>query len=182
MIIETERLRLLSPHEVSAKDVCAYYSVNRDFLKTFSPSREDSFYTEAYHANLLQSQIDDWESGRGYRFYLSVKEDHSPIIGSIALSNIIRGAFQSCHLGYQLDGSHGSQGFMTEAVKCVAAFGFQNLRLHRIEGNVIPRNYASRRVLEKCGFISEGLSKKYLKINGIWEDHIHYVILNEDLE
>jgi ribosomal-protein-alanine N-acetyltransferase len=36
----------------------------------------------------------------------------------------------------------------------------------------------SRRVLEKLGFEYEGLSRRYLKIAGVWEDHIHYVMLN----
>ena len=116
-----------------------------------------------------------------YRFYIALKGSN-PIIGSIALSNIIRGAFQSCHLGYQLDGAHTGQGYMTEAVKRIVVFGFEELKLHRIEGNVIPRNLPSRAVLEKSGFVSEGLSNKYLKINGKWEDHLHYVILNEALE
>lgn len=182
MKLQTDRLTLLSPQEVTAAKACAYYSDNRDFLKAFSPLRDDSFYTEAHQQALLSGQISDWKAGRGYRFYITLKEDSRRIIGSIALSNLVRGAFQSCHLGYQLDGAHAGQGFMTEAVKRIVAFGFEDLHLHRIEGNVIPRNLASRAVLEKCGFVSEGLSKKYLKINGRWEDHIHYVILNEAME
>ena len=43
----------------------------------------------------------------------------------------------------------------------------------------MPRNQRSRRVVEKLGFAEEGLARKYLKINGVWEDHIHYVILND---
>ena len=67
---------------------------------------------------------------------------------------------------------------MTEAVTLGRAYAFSELGQHRIEGNVMPRNLPSRRVLEKCGFENEGLSKYYLKINGIWEDHIHMVKLN----
>ena len=182
MILQTDRLVLLSPHEVSADRVCAYHVNNRAFLKAFSPLRDDSFYTQTHQENMLRSQIADWETGRGYRFYIARNEDKNRIIGTISLSNIVRGAFQSCHLGYQLNAEYTCQGFMTEAVKRLVPFAFQDLQLHRIEGNVIPRNLASRAVLEKCGFVSEGLSKKYLKINGRWEDHIHYVILNEAME
>ena len=52
------------------------------------------------------------------------------------------------------------------------------LGLHRIEGNVMPRNAASLRVLAKNHFVNEGLSKHYLKINGRWEDHVHMVRIN----
>ena len=182
MQMETERLVLLSPQKVTADSVCAYYTTNREFLRTFSPQKEAEFYTAAYQTQQLQNQAFDWESGRGYRFYIAPREAPGCIIGTIALSNIVRGAFQSCFLGYQLDEAHANQGYMTEAVQEMARFGFEDLQLHRIEGNVIPRNGASRRVLEKCGFTAEGISRKYLKINGVWEDHIHYVLLNEAME
>ena len=182
MKLETRRLYLYSPQEVSADSVCAYYATNREFLQGFSPDREAAFYTASYHEQQLQSQAFDWESGRGYRFYIALKEGPGCIIGTIALSNIVRGAFQSCFLGYQLDEAHANQGYMTEAVQEMVRFGFDILLLHRVEGNVIPRNGASRRVLEKCGFTAEGISRKYLKINGVWEDHIHYVLLNEAME
>ena len=44
----------------------------------------------------------------------------------------------------------------------------------------MPRNLASRRAAAKAGFIEEGLSKDYLKINGRWEDHLHMVRRNEE--
>ena len=69
---------------------------------------------------------------------------------------------------------------MTQAVQTVTDFGFGELGLHRIEGNVMPRNRASLRVLEKCGFQKEGISPRYLKINGVWEDHIHMVRLQDE--
>ena len=42
----------------------------------------------------------------------------------------------------------------------------------------MPRNTASRRAAAKAGFVEEGLSRQYLKINGVWEDHLHMVRLN----
>lgn len=68
---------------------------------------------------------------------------------------------------------------MTQAVEAVTQMAFTQLNLHRIEANVMPRNTASLGVLQKCGFEHEGVAKKYLKINGVWEDHIHMVKLNE---
>jgi ribosomal-protein-alanine N-acetyltransferase len=46
----------------------------------------------------------------------------------------------------------------------------------------MPRNLPSRRVVTKLGFVEEGLGRKYLKINGVWEDHLHYALLNPDEE
>lgn len=71
---------------------------------------------------------------------------------------------------------------MTETVNEVVRYAFESLGLHRIEGNIMPRNKASIGVVEKCGFVNEGTSRKYLKINGVWEDHIHFVKINEAME
>lgn len=119
------------------------------------------------------------ENKTAFRFYLSARENTETIIGSIGVSQIVRGCFLSCYLGYKLDRGYLNRGYMTQAVRAVTEFAFADLGLHRIEGNVMPRNEASQRVLIKCGFQEEGLSRKYLRINGRWEDHIHMVILNE---
>jgi [ribosomal protein S5]-alanine N-acetyltransferase len=91
----------------------------------------------------------------------------------------MRGAFLSCFLGYKLDGQEINQGYMTEALKKGTEIMFQDFGLHRIEANIMPKNIRSLRVAEKAGFYNEGLSRKYLNINGKWEDHIHMVLLNE---
>ena len=120
-----------------------------------------------------------WKAEPPYVFYLFLQQAPQRLIGSIALSNIVWGCFLSCFLGYKLDGDYTNNGYMTQAIKAVSRYAFDTLCLHRIEANVIPRNLSSRRVLEKCGFHNEGLSKSYLKINGVWEDHIHMVLLND---
>jgi len=46
----------------------------------------------------------------------------------------------------------------------------------------MPKNEASLGVVKRLNFKKEGVAKKYLKINGKWEDHIHMVLLNENLQ
>ena len=75
-------------------------------------------------------------------------------------------AFCSCFLGYKLDKDHLRQGLMSEAVQECVRIAFEELGLHRIEANIMPHNLPSLGVAEKCGFVREGLSRKYLKING----------------
>jgi [ribosomal protein S5]-alanine N-acetyltransferase len=57
---------------------------------------------------------------------------------------------------------------------------FEDLHLHRVQISIIPRNTASRRVVEKLGIRDEGLAQRYLEINGTWEDHIRYAITLEE--
>lgn len=104
------------------------------------------------------------------------------IIGVVALSNIVYGAFLSCFLGYKLDKDEINQGKMTEALRKLISIAFEEYSLHRIEANIIPRNIQSQKVVKKLGFMEEGQSRKYLKINEKWEDHIHFVLLNENIE
>ena len=85
----------------------------------------------------------------------------------------------SCHLGYKLDKDEVNKGYVTEAIQKGIDIMFNELKLHRIEANIMPKNKCSLRVVEKLGFYNEGLAYKYLKINGKWEDHIHMVLLND---
>jgi ribosomal-protein-alanine N-acetyltransferase len=63
---------------------------------------------------------------------------------------------------------------MSEAVLVVSKYAFEDLGLHRMEICIIPRNYNSRRVMEKLGIREEGLAERFLEINGVWEDHVRY--------
>jgi len=55
------------------------------------------------------------------------------------------------------------------------------LGLHRLEAACLPHNIASARVLEKVGFAREGRARRYLKINGIWQDHDLFALLQDDV-
>jgi ribosomal-protein-alanine N-acetyltransferase len=172
-------LKVIGPE--FARQSLDYYTRNQAFLAEWNPTTPDDFYTLAYQQERLLIELGMIKEGRMARFWLFKREDaaFSTAIGNIAFNNIVRGAFQSCHLGYQLDQREINQGFITEALRGAIAFAFDELKLHRIEANVMPRNLRSRRVAEKLGFAEEGLARQYLKINGAWEDHIHYVLLND---
>ena len=181
--LPTDRLILKVIGPDFAHQSLDYYLRNRAFLTEWNPTPAAEFYTLAHHQERLRVELVLMNEGRLARFWFFKREEaaFTSAIGNIALNNIVRGAFQSCHLGYQLDEREVDQGFMTEALQRAIAFAFDELQLHRIEANVMPRNLHSRRVLAKLGFEEEGLARQYLKINGVWEDHIHYVMLNHHL-
>jgi ribosomal-protein-alanine N-acetyltransferase len=62
----------------------------------------------------------------------------------------------------------------------LSSFTFEHLKLHRVAAGVMPRNHASKRVLEKLGFQKEGLLRENVCINGVWEDHLQYSILQKE--
>ena len=91
-----------------------------------------------------------------------------------------RGPFQNGSIGYWIDQAMAGNGFMPESVALVMRFAFETLSLHRIQISIIPRNFASRRVPEKLKMRIEGMALRYLEINGVWEDHVHYAMTSEE--
>ncbi|MEO8512197.1 MAG: GNAT family protein [Ignavibacteria bacterium] len=154
---------------------------NKEFFQSSGPVYDKDYECLEYHRKMLERSKTESIDGRHYKFGIFKKEDEKRIIGSAALSNIAMGNFRSCFLGYRIDEKENSKGYAAEAVQKVIEYGFDELKLHRMEANIMPSNPASIRVVQKLGFTYEGDSKKYLQINGIWEDHSHYVILNEKI-
>ncbi|HEY8523576.1 MAG TPA: GNAT family protein [Acidimicrobiales bacterium] len=115
--------------------------------------------------------------GTGYGFGIFVR---NAFAGEINLSSVQRGPFQSSYVGYWIDQAHAGNGYMPEALVLTAKFAFEELRLHRIQISIIPRNHRSRRVVEKLKIRDEGVALRYLEINGVWEDHVRYAMTVEE--
>jgi len=91
-----------------------------------------------------------------------------------------RGVTQACTLGYWIGAPHARKGYMTAAVRAAIPFVFDSLELHRLEAACLPANVASIKLLERTGFTREGMARRYLKINGVWQDHLLYGLLESD--
>jgi ribosomal-protein-alanine N-acetyltransferase len=94
------------------------------------------------------------------------------MIASFTFANVVRGVFQACHLGYGIARRHEGKGLMYEAIDAGIRYAFGPLDFHRVMANYMPRNDRSGRLLERLGFEKEGYAKRYLKIDGLWEDHV----------
>jgi [ribosomal protein S5]-alanine N-acetyltransferase len=112
-------------------------------------------------------------------FFIRLLEDNS-IIGSISLSQIFYGGFQSAYLGYYVGAAYANRGYMSEALQLTLRYAFEDLKLHRLEANIQPGNTASIALVKRAGFVREGFSRRYLKICGRWRDHERWAILFED--
>ncbi|MBY9078160.1 GNAT family N-acetyltransferase [Paenibacillus sp. HN-1] len=172
-----QRVYVRFPEEADAEELTAMYKRNRDFFEEFSPSVPEEFYTLEHQLQFIYQSKSDREDDRKYNFVLCHAEDDR-IIGSIGLSFVVRGPLQSCMIGYSLDRDYNGKGYMTEAVKQVVSYAFEELRFHRVTGEASPRNPGSIRVLENAGFHKEGIARSNVKINGVWEDHQVLAIIN----
>jgi ribosomal-protein-alanine N-acetyltransferase len=115
--------------------------------------------------------------GSGYGFGIFVGGQFG---GEVTLSSITRGPFQSAYIGYWIDQALAGRGYVPEAVVMTLHFAFEALGLHRVEISIIPRNQASRRVVEKLGVRFEGVAERFLEIDGVWEDHARFAMTSEE--
>lgn len=154
---------------------------NADWLTKWEPSRPsgapDVIEDRSAFSLRCHARDREWQLGSGYGFGIFVG---GVFCGEINLNSIQRGPFQNAYVGYWIDEEMAGQGYTPEGVVLVARFAFEQLKLHRIQISIVPRNTASRRVVEKLGIRSEGVAERYLEINGTWEDHVRYAMTVEE--
>jgi [ribosomal protein S5]-alanine N-acetyltransferase len=185
--VSAARLRLEEPptaiRPTSLHDVdeqVALRRANRDHTGPWDPARDDSFFTVAGQRLELELDQRAWAAGTAFAFAVLATDEGDRLIGRVALANVVRGPWQNATLGYWIDRAAGRRGHATRAVRLVLRYAFETLGLHRVQPAIIPRNAASLRVAEKAGFRHEGRALRYLKINGVWEDHEIFAITAED--
>jgi ribosomal-protein-alanine N-acetyltransferase len=154
-------------------------ALSRDHLTVWEPQwARDELSRSAFRRRLRQYQREMRED-QGYAF-LIFRDSDAALLGGITISNVKRGVSQSASLGYWMGLPHVGQGHMTEAVRAILPFAFGTLCLHRLEAACLPHNAPSARVLHKVGFRREGMARRYLRINGTWQDHDLYGLLHDD--
>jgi [ribosomal protein S5]-alanine N-acetyltransferase len=149
---------------------------DRAFLAPWEPTREESSFTEDGQLEEIQARLE--QQALGLAVPHVVLDDAGQVIGRITLNNVVRGAFQSCSLGYWIRSAANGRGHATAAVREMVRIAFDDLDLHRVEAGTLPHNAASQRVLERNGFVRFGLAPQYLRIAGRWQDHVLFQLLN----
>ena len=152
---------------------------SRAFLTPWEPAWPQDDLTRSAFRSRVKRYIRDIESDSAYPFFVFNATD-DVLMGAMTLSNVRRGVAQAGSVGYWIGSPFVRQGHMTAALTALVPFAFGHLHLHRLEAACIPVNLASIRLLTKCGFRQEGLARRYLKINGRWEDHLLFGRLADD--
>jgi len=154
---------------------------NVDWLTKWEPTRlaGQPDVVEDPHAFGVRCSARDRERqmGAGYGFGVFAEGEFA---GEMNLSSIQRGPFQNAYVGYWIDEAKAGQSYTPEALVVVCRFAFEELALHRLQISIVPRNKASRRVVDKLAIRDEGIAVRYLEINGTWEDHVRYAITAEE--
>jgi len=174
----TPRIVLNVPEPDAAPLVASYFERNERHLAPWEPPRAAGFKTEAFwRERLARSRLELLE-GEALRFFVFADEK---VIGACNFTQIARGPFQACYLGYSIDAALEGRGFMSEALRAAIGHVFSVVKLHRIMANHLPENVRSARLLKKLGFAVEGYARDYLFIAGEWRDHVLTALTNHEM-
>ncbi len=176
-ILHVDDISLRLATEADAELIVRYYRQNRRHLTPWEPARPSGFFDETFWRLQIRRNTDDYDRGAAVRFF-GFRDSIPEVAGYVSLTNITRGAAHFCFLGYSLAHREQGRGLMTALVGRTIEFAFEDLNLHRVMANYMPRNERSARLLERLGFEREGMASKYLLINGNWEDHVMTSLIN----
>ncbi len=166
--------RLITSDDVPA--LTELLRVNREFLAPWDPVRSEDFFTTDRQQAIIREDLRLYTQGSKLPYV--IVDDDGRLSGRITLNGIVRGAFQSCSVGYWLDAGRNGRGLATRAVAEIVRVAFEELGLHRVQAESLLHNVRSRRVLERNGFVQFGVAPEYLKIAGRWQDHAVYQLVN----
>ena len=153
---------------------------SREFLQPWEPTWPSDDLTRSAFRRRLAAYARDLDTDQAYPFFI-FRTQGDALAGGLTLSNVRRGVAQMASVGYWIGQPHARKGHMLAAVRATAPFAFQRLGLHRLEAACIPENVASRELLLRAGFRLEGEARAYLKINGVWRDHLLFGMLAGDI-
>lgn len=172
-------LRMATEDDIDA--ILRYFIVNQDHLAPFEPIKPVEFYTPNFWRVLIRDRTHAFLNDQGIKFFLFDRHNPQQIIAAINFSNVVRGAFQSCTLGFSIADQYQGQGYMAESIPVAISYLFSDLNLHRIMAAYMPHNQRSGRLLRRLGFQLEGYAPRYLCINGIWQDHMLTSLINTNI-
>ena len=152
---------------------------SRGFLQPWEPTWPVDDLTRAGFRRRLASYTQDMERGGAYAFLIFRNRDGA-MVGGVTVSNVRRGVAQTASLGYWVAEPFTRRGYAAAAVNAVSRFCFKRLGLHRVEAACLPTNEGSQGVLRRAGFRQEGLARAYLRINGVWRDHLLFAMVNAE--
>ena len=161
-----------------AEALADFFRRNDQHLAPWDPPRPAGIMEPAFWTAECERAVEEHEHGAVVRWVLRLRAAPARVIGRVNYTQIARGPFQSCMLGYAVDQAHEGRGLMREALEATVEHVFAVLKLHRIQANYVPHNARSGRLLERLGFLKEGLAKDYLFIDGAWRDHVLTARLN----
>lgn len=154
---------------------------SKEIFEGFRNQKEFLYYTNKNKITLEEQKnslkdIDEKYKDNNYYNWLITLKDTKQIVGAINFNVNLRN--DSVMFNYAIDNRFTGKGYMTEALEVVKNFAFDKMKVHRFEGGCVVTNIASKRVMEKCGLIQEGILKDYVKLSDGYHDMYMFAVIN----
>ena len=179
-VLTTERLVVRMAEERDARSIVRYYADNRLHLANSRPLVGEEFYTEDFWRAQVPAMRSEFRTDRSLRLFLFERADPGRVIGNVNFTQFQRGGAHYCVLGYGIAADREGRGLMHEALVAAIGYVFRALNMHRIAANYVPWNRRSGGLLRRLGFQVEGYARDYLRLNGVWQDHVLTALLNPE--
>ena len=144
-------------------------------LTAYEPPKD----LEAAKAEVLRYAIRPFRMGRGIRWGIALREDPN-LIGTLGYHEWVREGGHHARVGYELLAEYRSRGFMTEAMTAILDYGFDAMKLHRVEAQIEPINLPSIRLAERLGFRRDGILRENTFFRGRFIDDAVYSLLERE--
>jgi [ribosomal protein S5]-alanine N-acetyltransferase len=174
VILDTARLTLRPLREDDVDSLFAMYS-DAEFMRywSFAPMTHIE-QAQEYLSRLIEGSA----SGKQLLCAIELREAKK-LIGTCTLFSVYEPSLRA-EIGFGISREFWRQGYAREAVDALIAHGFSKHGLRRLEADIDPRNSGSARVLERAGFVREGLLRERWVINGEVSDTAFYGLLRKD--
>lgn len=157
-----------------------------DVYKLQSLEKTTKYNTSKIPKNINETKItvENWilenekENPKRFTFLVELI-DGNKFIGLIGI-NLGKEHYKNAEIWFQYDYKFWNKGYATESLRKIIDFGFENLKLHRIEAGCAIENIGSISVLEKVGILREAHTRKLLPLKSGWSDNYGYAILSTD--
>ncbi|MEH7125667.1 GNAT family protein [Bacillus sp. JJ1532] len=175
-VLETNRLVLRKIEKGDANSILKYLS-DKEVMKYYGlepfKTINDALNEISWYQSILNERT-------GIRWGITLKGEDE-VIGSCGFHNMIPQHYRT-EIGFELSKSYWGQGLASEALEAVIRYGFEHLKLQRIEALIEPPNIPSQKLTEKQGFIREGLLRNYEFTCGKFDDLYMYSLLKQDFD
>jgi ribosomal-protein-alanine N-acetyltransferase len=179
LALDGEGVRLRPPRGSDYGQWAMLRRASQSFLQPWEPAWPADDLSHAAYRRRLAAYSRELDLGLGFAFLIFRKSDEA-LVGGLSMSNVRRGVAMMATVGYWVGAPFQRRGHTLAAVRTVSEFAFGPLGLHRLEAACVPENEPSRNLLLRAGFRQEGKAQAYLKINGVWRDHLTFGLLAGD--
>lgn len=124
----------------------------------------------------MNDSIEKWNKGKSFNFGIVIDDE---VVGICGLNDVDE-KHRHAELGYWIGKPFRGKGIMSKTAKAVVKFGFEELKLHRLDAWHMEENEGSKSIIKKLGFTHEGIRREGHFKDGTWKNSVMYGLLEQE--